>query len=56
MISEDYNAPSNLPQEVKHTYYPKKEYFDSSLTGDNLAGIDKGINESIKKIKKNSKY
>lgn len=53
MISEDYNAPSNLPREVKHVDYPKKNYFKSDAIDDTIEGIDKRNNQSIKKISKN---
>jgi len=53
MISEDYNAPSNLPREVKHVNYPKKNYFKSDAIDDTIEGIDKRNNQSVKKISKN---
>jgi len=50
MISEDYNAPGNLPREIKHVDYPKKNYFNSTPLDDTLEGIDKRINSSVRKI------
>ena len=56
MISEDYSEPGNMPREVKRANYPKKTYFNSMPLNDDITGIDKQINDSVKKIKKNSKY
>ncbi len=51
MISEDRSAPSNLPQEVKHKYYPKSSYAGSEYLDDTSKGIDSQINDSVRKIK-----
>ena len=50
MISEDHSAPANLPQEVKHEYYPKCDYVDSYVLDDTIKGIDENISNSVKKV------
>ena len=59
MISEDNSAPANLPQDVKHTYYPKCDYFHSSELDDTIRGLDDTRNEDIDKMERyesNVKY
>lgn len=53
MLSEDHSAPANLPQEVKHTYYPKLKYFEGYYLDDTLNGIDDNSNDSVRKIERN---
>lgn len=52
MISEDHSAPSNLPQGVKHEYYPKCEYIDSYYLDDTAKGIKESIDDSVRKIER----
>lgn len=40
MLSEDHNAPANLPQEVVHTYYPKCDYMGDYDIDDTIRGLD----------------
>lgn len=54
MISENHSAPSNLPQEVKHKYYPKKSYAGTEYLDDTRKGIDDQINDSVRKMKNHS--
>jgi len=59
MISEDHSAPANLPQGVKHEYYPKCDYVDSYYMDDSIKGIDEASGESVRKVEHNhpdSKY
>lgn len=51
MISENYSAPANLPQEVKHKYYPKNNYAGSEYLDDTRKGIDNQIDDSVRKMK-----
>jgi len=53
MISEDRSAPSNLPQEIKHEYYPPCDYVDTYHLDDTIKGIDENISNSIRKVEKN---
>lgn len=57
MISEDYNAPSNLPQNVVYKEYPKVDY-DSYDLNDNIKGIDVQMNDDVRgeRRKKGMKY
>ena len=48
MISEDHNAPSNLPQEVKHQYYPKPDYVDNYYLDDTIKGVDDNIDDNLR--------
>ncbi len=50
MISEDHGAPSNLPQQVVHTYYPKCNYVDNYYLDDTIKGIDDNIDDSVEKV------
>ena len=50
MISEDHSAPANLPQEVKHEYYPKRGYVDNYYLDDTIKGIDDNSDNSVKKV------
>lgn len=52
MIKEDHNAPSNLPQEVVHKYYPKCSYMDAYELDDTNRGLDDTRNDDIRKIEK----
>lgn len=59
MVSSDYSAPANLPQTVIHKYYPKNNYVNNYYMDDSYKGIDKDVNSSVGKLKKNkpdSKY
>lgn len=47
MISEDHSAPANLPQEVKHTYYPKCDYLSTHYLDDSIKGIDETSRDNI---------
>ncbi len=53
MISEDHTAPSNLPQEVIHKYYPRCEYVDNYYLDDTIKGIDENTDDSIEKVENN---
>lgn len=50
MISEDHTAPSNLPQNVVHNYYPKSNYVDNYYLDDTIKGIDDNSDDTIKKV------
>ena len=50
MISADHNAPSNLPQEVKHDYYPKRDYADSHYLDDTIRGIDENNDDNVSTV------
>ncbi len=50
MISEDYSAPANMPQEVKHSYYPQNDYFDGYYLDDSIKGIDETEGDTMKKV------
>ena len=53
MISEDHSAPANLPQEVKHEYYPKRNYVDNYYLDDTIRGVDENNNNSVRKVENN---
>jgi len=53
MISEDRSAPSNLPQEVKHKYYPPCDYAGAKPLDDTIRGVDEATSSSIRKIESN---
>lgn len=50
MISEDKSAPANLPQEVKHEYYPKRDYVNNYYLDDTMKGIDDNSDNSVRKV------
>lgn len=50
MISEDHSAPANLPQHVKHTYYPPCGYMDRYELDDTIRGVDSQIRDSVHKL------
>ncbi len=50
MISSDYNAPSNLPQEVVHKMYPSVDYIDGYYLDDSYKGIDENAKDNIRKV------
>lgn len=51
MISEDYSAPANMPQSVKHSYYPKGDYFNGRYLDDSMKGIDETEGNTMRKVK-----
>ena len=53
MISKDYSAPANMPQNVIHKTYPKNSYAGDETLNDSPRGIDESIQNSVKKIKNN---
>lgn len=52
MISEDHSAPSNLPQEVVHKYYPPCDYVDNYYLDDTIRGIDDTLNDNVRTIER----
>jgi len=54
MIHSDYSAPSNLPQDVVHKYYPKNDYMDMHYLDDTYKGIDDTIDDSVRKTERHS--
>ncbi len=50
MISEDRNAPSNLPQVVIHKHYAMKKYIDKYELDDSIYGIDDNMNDSVRML------
>lgn len=50
MISEDRNAPANLPQGVVHKMYPASEYFDGYYLDDTIRGIDENAKDNSEKV------
>ena len=50
MISEDRNAPANLPQGVVHKYYPKCDYMDKYGLDDTIRGVDDTNRDNIKMV------
>ncbi len=52
MISEDRNAPSNLPQVVIHKHYAMKKYMDRYELDDSIYGVDDNMNDSVRMLDK----
>ncbi len=53
MISEDRNAPSNLPQLVIHKHYPMTKYMDKYELDDSIYGVDDNMNDSVRRLDEN---
>lgn len=53
MLSEDHSAPANLPQDVKHEYYPKCDYMDRYELDDTIQGLDDTRDYDIRKLDSN---
>jgi hypothetical protein len=52
MISEDHQAPANLPQNVVHKYYPKCGYMGAHELDDTIAGLDDTRKEDVRLLEK----
>ena len=50
MISEDHNAPSNLPQHEVHRYYPKSDFMDRYELDDTIHGVDENLSSGVRKL------
>lgn len=50
MIHEDHRAPANLPQEKMLKYYPECEYIDQGYYNDGRDGIDRRLDDEVRKI------
>ncbi len=59
MIHEDYSAPSNLPQNVKHSYYPSNGKGMRESLNDTISGIDsecRDVKNKMNSHRSNSKW
>ncbi len=52
MISEDHSAPANLPQEVVHKSYPKRDYFNAEYLDDTINRIDETRRDTIRNMER----
>ena len=59
MISEDHNAPANLPQHVIHKMYPKTDFSGRYELDDTIRGLDDVRRDDIRNMEahpSDSKY
>jgi hypothetical protein len=54
-VTEDYNAPSNLPQHVVMRPYPKANYYLNEGLDDTLSGIDRQMEGDYSQMRKHLK-
>lgn len=47
MISSDYSAIANMPQNVKYVQYPEAPYYSEPMINDSLSGIDRQMNNDV---------